>query len=508
MKSACQKALDYIYSFTDYGKLSGYSYDADRFDLKRVEDLLELVGAHSGRGAPHHNLRAIHVAGTKGKGSTSAMIASILRQAGYRTGLYTSPHLHSFRERMQIDGELISPQQIVAGVDLLRTVAPQVPQITTFELITALAFDYFDREGCDLVVLEVGMGGRLDATNVILPLVSVITPISYDHQMYLGNTLAAIAAEKAGIIKPGVPVVSAPQPAEALQVIERIAHERGSRLTLVGRDWHWRNIHSTLEGQQFEAWPDANHTQVGTRSLPVRATYHLPLLGRHQQVNATTALATIAQLCEAAPKADDPAASKTDLDIPNAAIYAGLESTQWPGRLEVLGRHPWVIVDGAHNANSMQKLRTFIDEMFPHRQVILIFGASADKDIDGMLDTILPVTQHVLVTQADHPRAATPESLAERIAHRHGSARGVQVHAPRADLRSSDQVLDEALRLAGQDDLVCVTGSLFVVAALRAAWFERTQQLYSPDERPADIGPPNPGPPNTDLYDTDDDLTA
>jgi len=199
---------------------------------------------------------------------------------------------------------------------------------------------------------------------------------------------------------------------------------------------------------------------------------------------------------------------KTGLDIPDAAIYAGLESTQWPGRMEVLGRHPWVIVDGAHNADSMHKLRAFIAEMFPHGQVILILGASADKDIDGMLDAILPITQHVLVTQADHPRAATPESLAERIARGHMAASGVQIHVPQAGTRSVGQVLDEALRLAGQDDLICITGSLFVVAAFRAAWFERTQQPYSPDDCLPDACLLNQDSSDTDLCDTDAHLAA
>jgi dihydrofolate synthase/folylpolyglutamate synthase len=184
-------------------------------------------------------------------------------------------------------------------------------------------------------------------------------------------------------------------------------------------------------------------------------------------------------------------------------MYAGIESTQWPGRLEVLGRHPWVIIDGAHNADSMQKLRAFIQEMFPHGQVILILGASADKDIDGMLDTILPIVQHVLVTQADHPRAATPEYLVERIEHKRIPASEVLVHAPRTGPESVDQTLDEALRLAGQNDLVCVTGSLFVVAAVRAAWFERIQQPYS-----LDTPPPAPDSPDTERCDTNGHLPA
>lgn len=464
MRHRYQSALDYLYSFTDYGKQSGYSYRPDRYDLKRVDRLLALLGN------PHHAFQAVHVAGTKGKGSTVAMIGSILSKAGYHTGLYTSPHLHTFRERIQLDGELISREQVVAGVDRLRAIAPQVPEITTFELITILAFHHFatalprpslaqpsqsneaEMTNATLAVLEVGMGGRLDATNIVTPLVSVITPISYDHVMYLGDTLRAIATEKAGIIKPGVPVVSAPQPLEAQQAIERIAAQRGAALTVVGRDWQWKGIRAGTSGQQFAAWPASDSARA-----PV---YSLPLLGQHQQVNAATALATVARLCDAG------------IDIPDTAVRAGLESVRWPGRLEVLGRRPWVIADGAHNGDSMQKLCVAIRELFPHRKMILVFGSSADKDIDGMLDAILPIVDHVLVTQADHPRAAAPRLLAERIA-----ARG-----KRAETVAVDQVLDRALRMAGEGDLICATGSLFLVANLRAAWFEHEHLTPPPSD--------------------------
>jgi dihydrofolate synthase/folylpolyglutamate synthase len=480
MKTEYQQALDYLDSFTDYSKLSGFLYSPERFDLKRVERLLALIGAQTGGTAPHLDLKTVHVAGTKGKGSTSAMIASILRESGYRTGLYTSPHLHTFRERIQIDGQLISQQQLVAGVNVLRAVAPQVPEITTFELVTALAFYHFQHK-CDLAVIEVGMGGRLDATNVIEPSVSVITSISYDHMMYLGDTLAAIAAEKAGIIKPGVPVVSAPQPPEAQEVIERAAAERGCPFILVGRDWTWENVSSSAEGQQF-----AVQRSSASPAPSDGAVYRLSLLGRHQQENATTALATVALL------------QSMGLHIPDRALHAGLQNAQWPGRLEVLHRHPWVIVDGAHNGYSMQKLRAAIDAqsdgaLFPHNQMILILGASADKDIDAMFDAILPACQHVLLTQSQHPRAATAESLAERIAASEdwGAAPGdrertrptkIPVHVV-----PIDRALEAALDIAGNDDLICITGSLFVVADLRAAWFERTGQPVPSD---ADTGHP------------------
>jgi dihydrofolate synthase/folylpolyglutamate synthase len=446
MRSKYQQALDYLYSFTDYEKQSGYVYSAERFDLARVRRLMELLDN------PHHKFPSIHIAGTKGKGSTSAMIASVLQHAGHRTGLYTSPHLHTFRERIQVNGELIQEGTVTAGVERLRAVAPQVPGITTFELITALALDHFSAEHVEWGVLEVGMGGRLDATNVVTPQVSVITSISYDHMMYLGDSLEAIATEKAGIIKRGVPVVSAPQRPAAAQVIARIAQESGAPLTLVGQDWQWQGLSVSSEGQQFAAWPVSDPAR--------KATYALPLLGQHQQVNATTALAVISLLQE------------HQVDIPQESIRAGLASVRWPGRLEVLGQHPWVIVDGAHNGDSMCKLGASLKEIFPHERTILIWGVSADKDLDSMLDAILPAVDVILVTQAHHPRAADPDQLVERIGSRGRQAIAVAV----------DEAIECALSLAGKGDLICGTGSLFVVADLRTAWFRHTHQPLPPSD--------------------------
>jgi dihydrofolate synthase/folylpolyglutamate synthase len=445
MRNSYQAALDYLYRFTDYEKQSGYIYSPDRFNLARVRQLLALLGN------PHCTFQSVHIAGTKGKGSTAAMIASILQQAGYRTALYTSPHLHTLRERIQVDGEMISEADVVAGVERLKAVE-QVPEITTFELITALAFDYAARQKAELAVLEVGMGGRLDATNVVTPMVSVITPISYDHMMYLGDTLGKIAAEKAGIIKPGVPVVSAPQVPEAERVIEHIAAERNAPLTWVGRDWCWQSIRTATKGQQFAAWPSSD--------LPSKQTYSLPLLGRHQQINATTALATIGQM------------RAQGMPIADQAIHVGMRTVHWPGRLEVLDRRPWVIVDGAHNGDSMQKLRTALQELFPYTKLILVLGISADKDIVAMLDAILPAADQVLVTQARHPRAIVPGALAERIA-----ARGTRVQTV-----PIEQAVDTALRLANEDDLICATGSLFLVADFKATWLKHNQKPLPPSD--------------------------
>jgi dihydrofolate synthase/folylpolyglutamate synthase len=446
MSSEYQDALNYLYSFTNYEQQSGYRYTPDRFDLDRVRRLLHLLGN------PQQAYRAVHVAGTKGKGSTSAMIASILKHAGYRTGLYTSPHLHTFRERIQIDGDLISEQQVVAGVERLRSVAPHIPQITTFELITALALDYLSHAEAEWAVLEVGMGGRLDATNVITPQVSVITSISYDHTMYLGDTLAAIAAEKGGIVKQGVPVISAPQHTEADKVIERIAVEHDAPLVRVGQDWQWDSQHISHTGQRFAVWQQQRPDQ--------RAEYEIPLLGQHQQVNAATALAAIHEI------------RQTGVGIPDQAVRTGLASVEWPGRLEVLGTKPWVIVDGAHNGDSMQKLGDALVELFPYDNLLLVLGASSDKDIGSMLDAILPKAGHILITQAAHPRAADAYVLLDQVETRDRQAEVVQL----------DHVLQRALDLAKENDMICATGSLFVVADFRTLWFKHTCQSLPPSD--------------------------
>nr|NIV39504.1 bifunctional folylpolyglutamate synthase/dihydrofolate synthase [Anaerolineae bacterium] len=243
--SAYRDALSYLYSFTDYEKRGFAAYAPEFYNLDRVRHLLALMGE------PQRTFQAVHIAGTKGKGSTAAMIESVLRVAGYRTGLYTSPHLHSFRERIQVAGELIPEAGVIRLVEEMRPLVARVEGITTFEIITCLAFAWFAELGVEWTVVEVGLGGRLDATNVLEPQVTIITPISYDHVAILGDTLSQIAAEKAGIIKPGVPLVSAPQPEEALATICDVCDRQGAPLTLVGRDWTWLAGAADLNGQAF-----------------------------------------------------------------------------------------------------------------------------------------------------------------------------------------------------------------------------------------------------------------
>lgn len=454
-----KEALDYIYSFTDYEKKSAYRYAPEHFDLGRMERLTALLDN------PQHRFKAIHIAGTKGKGSTAAMIASILRAAGYKTGLYTSPHLHTFRERIQLDSQLISEEAVADLTERLQPLVSQVEDLTTFEIMTALAFLYFATEEADLAVLEVGMGGRLDATNIVTPLVAIITSLSYDHTLYLGSTLPLIAREKAGIIKDGAVVVSVPQPPEAMAVIEETCRERGALLFRVGEQWTWQRGEMDMEGQSFTVHlnnpttqppyhpitPSPNHpTRYDLLSHgPRRHRCWIPLLGEHQLANATTAVA-VADLLPG-----------LGVHVSEEAIAQGLRQVRWPGRLEVLSRAPFLVVDGAHNADSAHKLAVALRKYFQYERLILIFGASLEKDIDGMLRELLPLAHRVIVTQAQHPRATKVQPLREALL-----AQGCE------PLSSNNvaEALDCALKLARKRDLICATGSLFVVAEVQEAW--------------------------------------
>ena len=443
-----QDALDFLYSFVDYSATRLVKYSTQTFDLSRMTALLDLLDN------PQRRYATLHLAGTKGKGSVAAMCASALAAAGYRAGFYTSPHLQEFCERVQINGTLITPAALVEIVERLRAVAPQVPGVTTFELTTALAFEYFARQRVEIAVVEVGLGGRLDATNVLTPLVSVITSLSYDHMDLLGHTLAAIAGEKAGIIKPGVPVVTSVQAPEALETLERIAAERGAPLTVVGRDWRYQAVSHSLESQRLEIWSAEEDQQIQA----LRAAGHpaawrpfqleIPLLGAHQVENAATAYAALQAL------------RGRGWPIAADALQAGLRAVRWPGRFEILQSRPFVVVDGAHNQDSARRLAAALRDYFPGRRVILIFGASADKDIPGMLDELLPQAARLILSQAVHPRAIEPEQLA-RLAAERGVA--VEVRAPVA------AALEYALETAGPEDVVVACGSLFIVAEVQTA---------------------------------------
>jgi dihydrofolate synthase/folylpolyglutamate synthase len=427
-------AIAYLHSLTDYEKTRIERYAPDTLDLARVNRLLDNLGN------PHLQFRSFHVAGTKGKGSTSAMLESSLRAAGHLTGLYTSPHLHTFRERIQVAGSPISKQEVVELVGELRPRIREMEGITTFEAATAMAFLHFARRGVEVGVIEVGLGGRLDATNVLLPLVSIITSLSLDHTYLLGTTLEEIAGEKAGIVKPGVPVVTAPQRPEALEVIEAVCEQKGAPLARVGIDWTYEAGTAGADGQLFTA------RRVAAGPSELDGSYSIPLLGRHQLENALCAVAAL------------DIARGPELAIPAAAVHTGLREVRWPGRLEILSRDPLVVVDCAHNPYSAQVLRAALEEWFPKRKWVLVYGASADKDVPGMLGALLPLARYVIATRSDHPRAIAPTKIADEVAK---AGRGAEVSV------SVPQAISRSLEIVEPDEGILVTGSIFLVADAR-----------------------------------------
>jgi dihydrofolate synthase/folylpolyglutamate synthase len=432
-----RQAIDYLNSYTDYEKI-GMPHDPAFYDLRRVDELLSSLGN------PHQKASSIHITGTNGKGSVAAMVASALSASGYTTGLYTSPHLHSWRERIRVDGKLISEEELAALVAKLKPEVEAVNEranygeLTTFELLTALAFAYFGQRGVNFQVLEVGMGGKFDATSVIKPVVGIITSIGFDHTDVLGTTLVEIASEKCGIIKPGITVVTSPQPDEAAEVISQTCRERGAQLINVDSDVTWQSLGFDLDGQRLRV--------QGRRDV---YELYLPLLGQHQLVNAATAVAALEVLAD------------KKFNISKESVIKGLKLVSWPGRLQVLSRHPLVVVDGAHNIDGAQRLAQSIGQYFNFERAILVIGASEDKDIAGIVSELYSIFDKVIVTRSRHPRAMAPELLAAEFARR-----GVEAQIAE-DVPSA---LPQALALAGEKDLVCVAGSLFVVGeAMEAA---------------------------------------
>ena len=426
-----QHALDYIYSFIDYETQPKFR-NAINYDLRRMDELL------AGLGNPHLGTKTVHVAGTKGKGSVAAMVTSVLTAAGYKAGLFTSPHLHIFNERIRIGEKLISDEEIIELVDRLRPMVTEVNRkasygvLTTFEIITVMGFAHFKDHKTDYQVIEVGLGGRLDATNVVQPDVCVITSISLDHTDVLGDTLAQIAAEKAGIIKPGAIVISSPQKEEAGKVIDEVCRKAGVKLIKAGRDVTWQpGVHE--EGLQ-------SFTVKGRKG---EYSLSIPLLGSYQMENAAVAVAALETLAEKDPR------------ITSDAISRGLAGVKWPGRLQVLNRHPLVVADGAHNPYSAGKLREALKEYFSFENGILIIGASADKDISGMAAELAPLFNQVIITRSTHPRAAAIEPLLAGF-----RSHGVEARV----MKDISAALPAALAAAGGNDLICVTGSLFVAA--------------------------------------------
>lgn len=433
-ETAYNLALDYLYSFVDYSLKHVSELAKADFNLDRMFALMESLGN------PQANYPVIHVAGTKGKGSTSALCASALRAAGYTVGLYTSPHLEDYVERIQVDGQPISHEELVELVEEIKPHVAKILKLTTFEITTALGFMAFAKRGVNAAVIEVGLGGRLDATNVVAPKVSVITSLSMDHMAVLGDTLAKIAGEKAGIIKDGVPVVSSPQKPDALEVLERVAREKDAPLTLVGRDVKFEIVGSSLDGQ----WIHLTNNDE-RKTFDVR----LPLLGAHQVVNAAAAYAAL---------------KASGIKIVDEAVQKGFSQVKWPARFEVARREPPVVIDSAHNRESAQRLREALDDYFPNRTVFMVFCSLEDKDISGILEELRPRLESVVATRADHPRAPSVEWIAQQVR---------QAEIPVVTEPNAASALERALQLAGNDGLVLSAGSVAFAGEVRAAWRKR-----------------------------------
>ena len=425
------QAEDYLNRFINYEQIPGISFAQPGYSLAHVEELLKRMGD------PQLAARTIHIAGTKGKGSVAAMIAQVLSSSDYKTGLYISPHLLNLRERISIDGTLISEDEFAAAVAEVKPSIESMKrdtgfrQLTYFEALTVLAFAYFKKKRVDYQVLEVGLGGRLDATNVAWPIACIITSVSLDHTQILGNSLEEIAREQAGIIKPGCWVVLSPQPEEAGSVISDICNEKKAKVVQVGKDITWHKIGHDLSHQSLV---------IEGR----RHNYHvtIPLLGDFQLENAAAAVGALEILASAG------------LAISAADIAKGLARVKWPGRFQILQQHPTVLVDGAHNVASMKRLVSNIRAYFGHKRVLLVFGTSCDKDIPGIINELVPLCPQVVITQAAHSRAAPPSTLATEF-----SKLGIEAEIA----ESIPQALSRALFKADRADLVCVTGSLFVV---------------------------------------------
>jgi dihydrofolate synthase/folylpolyglutamate synthase len=420
-RDAYQQSLDYLYGLEKFGMI---------FGLAKVEAILEAIEN------PHREIQAIHIGGTNGKGSTAAMMASILRKEGYRTGLYTSPHLIRFTERIKINGKEIEQEEVAELAGWMRKRVEEAgvpPPFTFFDFTTALALLYFKQKMVDLAVLEVGLGGRLDSTNVVDPLLSIITNIAKDHEEQLGRSLLKIAGEKAGIIKKGRPLLTAATQPQVLRLFSKMCQERRSPYYRVGKEFRYvqngeRNF--DYEGLDRKLW-----------------NISLNLGGPHQIINATTALGAMEVL-------DD-----LGYSVSNDAMIEGVKEVEWPGRLEMVCSSPRVVLDGAHNPAGALALKESMEREFQFQHLNLILGVMKDKDIRSMLRLLAPLAHHLILTRPHTDRAAPPALLLKALGKNGEKAEIVE------DLEGA---IGKGLSMTKEDDLLCITGSLYTVGEARA----------------------------------------
>ena len=437
-------ALEWIHSLGRFGIKPG---------LERVLALLEMLGN------PQQRIRFVHIGGTNGKGSTAAMLASVLRTAGYSIGLYTSPYLLSFTNRMAVNGSDIDHRDLVNLVDRIRPMVetiskdPDLGDMTEFEVVTVLALTFFAEQEVDLVILEVGLGGRLDATNVVTPLLSIITNISLEHTEILGSTIEAIATEKAGIIKRERPLLTAAEDERALSVFEaRCAALEAPMTRIYPTPGDSGGLPSAIPVAVLQKITAAGQIfSYNGLSLQLEDLF-IPLRGAYQLNNAATALAALEML------------AKNGFTVNENDLREGLAKTEWPGRLELLRREPLLIMDGAHNPAAMEKLAEAIPSYFTYRRLILVIGMLADKDTAAMLGSILPLADSVIFTKPLLPRAADPDDIARFAADHFSLQNNYQV------VHDHGEALERALDMADPEDAILVTGSLYTVSDIRAHW--------------------------------------
>ena len=403
----------------------------ERYGLEKLQRALHLLGD------PHHHTEFVHIAGTNGKGSTAAMTASVLQTAGYRTGLYTSPHLMRYNERMHIDGVPISDEDFVEAASQVQRVCEQLGGVPiVFEVLTLMALWYFAQQHCDIVVLEVGIGGLLDSTNVIpSPKVAIITQLGMDHTETLGNTLEEIAAQKGGIVKEGTPTVMALQEPSAVAVVQQICNQHHAPLALADPE-RLRVLDASVAGQTLE---DREYGKL-----------KLPLAGAHQRKNAANVLEAVAML------------RTQGYRISDDDVREGIAKTVWPARFERLSTAPDFILDGGHNPQCLHAATAALREYYPGQKVVFLVGMMADKDTDHMLAEMASVAKSFVCIRPDSPRAMQPQLLAQQLTER--------FHLPACACGSVREGIAEATRQAGKEGVVCALGSLYLAGEVRAAF--------------------------------------
>ncbi len=416
-----RKSLDYLYGLEKFGMI---------FGLTQVERILSAIGN------PHKEIQAIHIGGTNGKGSTAAMMSSILQKEGYRVGLYTSPHLIRFTERIKVNGKEIEEEEVVALTEWMRKeieTAGIAPPFTFFDFTTAMALHYFKQKLVDLAVLEVGLGGRLDSTNVVDPLVSIITNVAKDHEEHLGKTILKIAREKAGIIKKGRPLITAVTQPQVLRLFSKVCQENGTPLFRVGKEFRYalgEDGDFNYEGLNRKLW-----------------SIHLNLKGFHQVINAATAFGAMEVL------------EDLGYRVSTDAMIDGVREVEWPGRLEMVSSSPRVILDGAHNPAGALVLKESLEKEFQFQHLILLIGIMKDKDIQSILHLLAPLADHIIFTRP-HTDRATPPLLLKKMVGRNGKKAEI--------VEDLSEAIERGLSLVEKEDLLCITGSLYTVGEARA----------------------------------------